>query len=155
MSSSPFGNRVRVRVCGILLREDRVLLVNLKSPTRDEPFWSPPGGGVEFGEPMTEALKREFLEETGIHIAVEQLLYVSEFVQPPWHAVECYFLCTADQTDAIRGRDPELDEANQMIRDVQFIKVSELGVLNLIPTFLQHRLPDLLQYGSDSPEWIR
>jgi len=129
--------------------------VNLKSPTRHEPFWSPPGGGVEFGEPMTDALRREFMEETGVEIAVQQLLYVTEFVQPPWHAVECYFLCTAAGADAVKGHDPELEEGRQMIQDVQFVKVSELGTLNLIPTFLQSRLPALLQHGSGTPEWIR
>jgi ADP-ribose pyrophosphatase YjhB (NUDIX family) len=153
--SHPFGNKVRIRVNGILLRRDAVLLVNLQSPTRPEPFWTPPGGGVEFGETMTFALEREILEETGLQARVEQLLFVTEYVQPPWHAVECYFLCKEMGGELLKGNDPELDEHHQMIRQTAFIPVDELADINLIPAFLVDRLRDLLLHGAGSPEWIR
>lgn len=155
MSSHPFGDKLRVRVNGILLRDNAVLLVNLKSPTRDEPFWTPPGGGVEFGESMTTALEREFLEETGLAVQVSSLLFVSEYVKPPWHAVELYFKCIELGGELKKGSDPELDSNNQMIQDVQFIPINRLDEFNLIPEFLAERLPLLDPEGSDTPEWIR
>ncbi|MCC5926731.1 MAG: NUDIX domain-containing protein [Bacteroidetes bacterium] len=152
--SHPFGNKVRVRVNGIVMRDDAVLLVNLQSPTRPEPFWTPPGGGVEFGETMTDALTREIREETGIHTSVERLLYVSEYVKPPWHAVECYFLCKEIGGTLLKGSDPELSDHQQMIRQTAFITLHEMKSVNVIPEFLRHRLPDLLKHGAGSPEWI-
>jgi 8-oxo-dGTP diphosphatase len=86
-----FKDKVRLRVNGILQHDDAVLLVRLQSPVTDELVWMPPGGGVEFGESMTDALKREFCEETGLQVRVATLAFVNELIEPPFHAVEFYF----------------------------------------------------------------
>jgi len=54
---------VRVRVNGILVKDDALLLVQLKSPLEDQLIWMPPGGGVRFGESLESAAKREIAEE--------------------------------------------------------------------------------------------
>ena len=43
-----YGNRVRVRVCGILIQEDKILLINHKGVGEKGSLWAPPGGGLEF-----------------------------------------------------------------------------------------------------------
>lgn len=149
---SPFGNKLRVRVNGILVQQSSILLVNILSPTREKPFWTPPGGGVEFGETMESALEREFIEETGIQIKAEKLLYVSEYVKPPWHAVELFFLCKQEGGSLITGSDPELSETQQMIMDVQFLPIKDLHQIDLIPQFLQK---ELLNPDSNTPKWMR
>ena len=60
-----YGNRVRVRTCGIYWKDNMILMVNHLGlgPAN---FWAPPGGGVEYGESLTRALEREFEEETGL-----------------------------------------------------------------------------------------
>lgn len=40
-----------------------------------------PGGGLEFGEGTTDALKREWKEEWNLDIEVGKLLYVNDFLQ--------------------------------------------------------------------------
>lgn len=152
---SPFAGKVRVRVNGILIEQGRMLLVQLQSPTRKRPFWTPPGGGVQFGETLEEALKREFVEETGLHVRVRKLLFVSEYVQPPWHAVDHYFLVELVGGSLVQGNDPELGPDQQMIRDIQFMDRESIRRSDLVPQFLQERLDSLMQGGSDKPEWIR
>jgi len=54
-------------VTAIVRRGDDLLMVRQAGPG-EEPVWSVPGGRVEKGEFVTEALSREVLEETGIEV---------------------------------------------------------------------------------------
>lgn len=51
----------RIRVSGMLWHDDQLLLVR-QGPT-ERPRWMLPGGGVEAGEALKEALERELSEE--------------------------------------------------------------------------------------------
>ena len=84
-----YGNKVRLRVCGLCWQGDSLLLV--KHKMGDKGLWAPPGGGIEYGESVDYALKREFLEETGLKIAVNKFLFGCEFIKKPLHAVELFF----------------------------------------------------------------
>ncbi|GAA2333340.1 NUDIX hydrolase [Streptomyces kunmingensis] len=53
-------------VIGIVRRGDEILLVRESLGADGEMRWSLPGGGVEDGELMHEALRRELREETGL-----------------------------------------------------------------------------------------
>ena len=68
----------RVAVKGLVCDElGRLLFVQERSDS-----WDLPGGGLEHGEDVTEALKREFLEEleTDIEVAAENPLII-----PTWN----------------------------------------------------------------------
>lgn len=68
-------NVMQVRVTGILIESEKVLLVKQKVANRD---WSLPGGRVENGETLEEAMIREMKEETGLDVKVKNLLYVCD-----------------------------------------------------------------------------
>jgi 8-oxo-dGTP diphosphatase len=62
--------RHSVSVAGIVIAHDgRALLVC----RRDNRRWEPPGGVLELGETITAGLRREVLEETGLHVEPESL----------------------------------------------------------------------------------
>ncbi len=59
----------------------RVLLVKRgKEPLKD--YWSLPGGAVEAGETLEEALRREVLEETGLIVKIIRLGDIFERIMP-------------------------------------------------------------------------
>ncbi len=65
-------------VTGILERAGALLLVASRYPNHPAPLWNLPGGRQRHGELLHAALRREFLEETSLEIAVGELRYVAE-----------------------------------------------------------------------------
>lgn len=149
MGVASFKNETRIRVNGILNRDEAVLLVQLESPVTNELVWMPPGGGLQFGESMKRCLQREFREETGLEIKVGPLCFVNELVKPPFHAVECYFFVKQKGGELHLGSDPELSEDDQLLKDLQWISVNKLVNKNVIP----RNLKSLVQRSSSSAEW--
>ena len=125
--SALYGNKVRVRTCGICLLDNKVLLVNHALYETD--FWSLPGGGVEFGESAADGLKREFREETGLNAEVGPMLFMHEFIQPPLHAIELFFAISSWQGQLTNGSDPEFSIRDQIIKEVKFLSFEEILAL--------------------------
>ncbi len=69
-----------VRVYGILLNEDKRLLVSDEF-IRGAYITKLPGGGLEFGEGTRDCLKREFMEETGLDVSIGDHIYTTDFFQ--------------------------------------------------------------------------
>lgn len=120
-----FGSRLRVRVCGLLVEHNQILLVN-HSGLYHHSFWAPPGGGIQTSETAQQALVREFAEETGIQVDVRDFLFGCELIRAPLHAIELFFRVEY-RSGAVRvGRDPELSMREQLIREVKWVPLAEL-----------------------------
>ena len=125
-----FGNRVRVRVCGLCWQQDSLLMIN-HAGLGPANFWAPPGGGVELGQSAPDALCREMLEETGLEVSVQALQFTCEYIHPPLHAIELFFTVHTTGGSLRHGFDPELDYRNQIIKGVRFLTWAEIHELNL------------------------
>ncbi|WP_176719409.1 NUDIX domain-containing protein [Rhodohalobacter halophilus] len=140
ISQDHYSGKLRVRACGLLVKNRKILLVNQKVPTRDHPVWLPPGGGVHTGETAEESVIRECKEETNLEINDLKLRYVHEFIQHPIHAIELYFSVGSYTGNLENGFDPEHPAENQLIKDVQFIPLDGLKSISIVPDFLAHEL---------------
>ncbi|MES2730527.1 MAG: NUDIX hydrolase [Bacteroidota bacterium] len=124
-----FGQQLRLRVCGICVLNEQVLLVKHQGLGRNGTLWAPPGGGVTFGESVPQALEREFREETGLEIAVGRFLFVNEFIGLPLHAVELFFEVRVLAGELKLGIDPEMlshARKHQSIKEVRFLDFAEI-----------------------------
>lgn len=97
----------------------------------------PPGGGVELGESLEEALHREISEETELEIEKKQLLWIHEFIEEPYHAIEFYFRCDMTGGNLRKGSDPELEVDQQMLLDLAFVPLNETKDLAIEPSFIK------------------
>lgn len=88
---------IGVGVGAIILDEQKKLFLALRGPKvkNERGLWEFPGGAVEFGETLSDALTREMREEFGIEIEVGELLDVVDHILPEekQHWVSPTFIC--------------------------------------------------------------
>lgn len=71
---------LRVRVSGALVRNGRLLLI--EHTKNSEIYYLLPGGGAEDSEDLKTSLKREFLEELGMDVTVNEVLQLVQNISP-------------------------------------------------------------------------
>ena len=86
----------RPAVYGIITYDGKMMVITNR---RTGKLW-PPGGGVDLGERMENALKREVREETGIEIAVdrfegfEEKFFYYDPLDEAFHSLLFFYSCT-------------------------------------------------------------
>lgn len=135
--SSTYGGKIRVRVCGILIKNNSILLAQHKPFGPAGELWIPPGGGIEFGESTEECLVREFKEETNLEIKAGNLLFVHETLRNPLHSIELFFEIKSFLGMVKLGYDPELSSDNQILSEIKFVSEEEI---NKMPVEFLHNV---------------
>jgi 8-oxo-dGTP diphosphatase len=123
--SKLYGNKLRVRVCGLCFHHNALLMINHSGITTKD-FWAPPGGGIELGETTIETLEREFKEETGLKVTAGEFRFGCEFINAPLHAIELFFLAHYQDGEIKKGSDPEMSSGNQIIKAVRWMTFDEI-----------------------------
>ncbi len=146
---------IGVGVGAAILDDAGRLFLTLRGPAakNERGKWEIPGGTVEFGETLAQALAREMMEEYGVEITVRDLLGVFDHILPDegQHWVSPTFICAI-----VRGtpmiREPEkcaaigwftLDEAERL--PLSIITAHDLRLLAA-------RAGHLLHGGGDGPD---
>lgn len=124
-----YKGKLRIRSCGLCFQENGLVLVRHEGLGREGIFWSPPGGGVNPGESLTEALVREFKEEVGLTVEVGEFLFIHEFIGKDLHAIEIFFKVKKVSGTLRLGSDPEHSENNQLIKETRTITEEELRTI--------------------------
>lgn len=133
-----------VRITGILIEEDKILLVN--QMVSEQRSWSLPGGRLEQGETLEQGLKREMKEETGLDVEVDHLLYICDTVQTDHKMLHITFL-VKKINGQIELPTNEFDE--NPIHDVRFVaidKLEEYGFTDKFVKLLKQGLPNAGNY---------
>lgn len=121
---------LRVAVYGLVINQGKILLLSSRHNTK----LFPPGGGMETGETLREALLREVKEEAGIEIEIKKFVDFKEtfFYYDPldaaYHNFEFFYLCRPKHTDLIANDQiKDADAENPRWVDIKTLKKEELN----------------------------
>lgn len=91
-----------------MVSEGKLLLVR-RGRDPGKGLWAVPGGKVDVGETLTEAVRREVAEETGLAVDVGEVVWAGESIgpgtPPAWHYVLVDFVAHATGGEARAGDD--------------------------------------------------
>lgn len=109
-----------IAVDGILIKNNKILLIKRKNePFKDK--WALPGGFVEYGEKVEDAVLREFEEEVGIKAKIKKLLgvYSDPNRDPRGHVISIVFILEGEG----------LPKAGNDAKDAKFFDLNALPPL--------------------------
>jgi len=120
-------------VGALILERDSILLVQRgKEPLMG--YWSLPGGAVETGERLKDAIAREVLEETALTVEVGEVAEIFERLMPDaaggteYHYVLIDYLCRVTSGTPAPGDDSSA---------VGWFRRADLGTLHMTPGTLE------------------
>jgi len=124
----------RVRVAAVIPDEEGIVLVRHRKD--GEVYDLLPGGGVELGETLEIALKREVLEETGLTCDIGAPLFINDTIAPDGsrHVVQITFLATRT------GGDLCMDPTDERVMAPHTVPVALLAYLDLRPPMAEQLL---------------
>lgn len=140
------SRRPRIRVAAIIVEDGRLLLVRHEKDGVS--YWMLPGGGVDYGETLTQALRRELREELCVEAEVGPLRLVNDSIPEDRHRhiVNLYF--DARITD---GR-PRVGGDHRVV-EAAFHSFDTLDALEMRPAF-QHVLNDLTNAQNSHTSYV-
>lgn len=115
----------RLVVGGIAKQNGKYLLTKEVLENKKE-YWILPGGGVEFGESLEEAVKREMKEELGLNVSVQNFLGFKEAIFPKYNYHTLIFFY------ALKPKNKLPRPLEKKILDARYFSPKEIKKLNLV-----------------------
>ena len=141
MATRQYPDRPILGVGALIFREDCILLVERgKEPLKG--YWSLPGGVVEVGETLEQAVRREVREETHLEIEIVDVIEIFERIMrdgaglPEYHYVLIDYLCRAGEGEALAASD---------VAHVAWVRRNELDLYKIT-----EGTPAVIQKGFDA-----
>lgn len=134
----------RIAVRGVIENEGKFLLVRQKFNTT---FWCLPGGGVEPGEDLFTALKRELVEETNVEPVIGNLLFIQQIRTSDGYDFPEFHFHVTNAEDYLRHDTVASTHGEKEIEEIDWIDVSQVTIK---PEFLATRLPEVTKQNFDT-----
>ena len=145
--SRRYPKRPILGVGAVIFEGDAILMVERgKEPLKG--YWSLPGGAVETGERLCEAIAREVFEETSLMVEVGPLVEVFERLMPDASGDTEYHYVLLDYLCRVVAGTPEAGDDSSA---VAWVRREELRTLLITPGTLEVIERVFERYGNKQP----
>jgi len=124
-------NKKPIRAACILLRDGEILLIH--RVRGKEEYFVFPGGGVEKGEAINEAVLRELKEEASVEADIDRLLYIHDYGSSQQYYYLCQYLSGEPKLSDDCNEKKEMEEKEDDFYEPVWMKISKLPKLLLYP----------------------
>lgn len=137
--------RFNYRVCGMIIHDGKILAM------RDQrsPYYYLPGGRVQLGETVEEAVLRELREELGVDAKIVRPLWFNQgfFTEDVsgerYHEICLYFLMDISHTDLLSKGEKFILRENDHRHIFEWLEFNRLKNEYFYPIFLKEKIFDL------------
>lgn len=121
--------RYGISAASLVVKNERLLLVHHREEGKYN-FWVPPGGSLKGSESIFDCARRETLEETGLNVELDSILYIQEFWEPDYHFVKFFILASSAGGELTLAN---RDSNESFLVDARWFSRDELQSLNVFP----------------------
>jgi len=127
-------------VTGVLVRNDDGKYLLVKKANNVGPYagtYLTPGGGVNTGEPVDEAVLRELYEETGIKVENLQRVFFDDDVTENWQGIKRHYIMLMYTANYASGKISQTEGNDDNFEDVNWFSADELKKMKLSPPLVK------------------
>ena len=127
--------RYGISAAALIIQHNQLLLVN-HSKDGQYNFWVPPGGKLQGGESIFDCARREAMEETGLSVELDRIVYIVEYADLGYHFCKFFIQCKRfDRTLTLANREP----GETFLTDARFFSKADMAEIDVRPTVLKDR----------------
>jgi 8-oxo-dGTP diphosphatase len=139
-----------IRVYGLIINADNEILISDEQEYGMR-FTKFPGGGLEFGEGLTDGLKREFVEECNVNIEIISHFYTTDFfVKSAFNdsqVISVYYVVKnkSELNLNIKTTVFDFDGEGDVLQSFRWVKIANLQIVDFLFPTDQHVVVKLLK----------
>ena len=142
--------RYGISAAALIVGQKQLLLVNHRKNGQYD-FWVPPGGKLQDTESIFDCARRETMEETGLSVELDRIIYIVEYAEPGYHFCKFFIRCkTFDGNLTLTNR----EQGETFLTDARFFSKADMKGLDVRPAILKDCFWDDLEVGFPETRYL-
>ena len=142
--------RYGISAAALIVQRKRLLLVNHKKNGQYD-FWVPPGGKLRGDESIFDCAQRETMEETGLSVVLDRIVYIAEYAEPGYHFCKFFIRCKRFNGNLTQANK---EQGETFLVNARFFSKADMEGIDVRPAILKDRFWDDLETGFPQTRYL-